>query len=178
LYVFFSNLSRKEHPMTGKEAIKSALTSTQDMLAWYISDLSDTDLIQRPAPGANHIAWQLGHLIGAESYLIRQGVSDAAYPELPAGFVERHAKETAAVDPPTGYATKAQYLDLYNKARAATLAALDRLTDADLDKPTQGNMAKFAPRVGDLFLLVANHTMMHAGQFTVLRRKLGKPVLF
>jgi hypothetical protein len=39
-------------------------------------------------------------------------------------------------------------------------------------------MAKFAPRLGDLFQLVANHTLMHAGQFSVVRRKLGKPVLF
>ena len=39
-------------------------------------------------------------------------------------------------------------------------------------------MAKFAPTVGAMLLLNANHTMMHAGQFTVVRRKLGKPVLF
>jgi len=29
-----------------------------------------------------------------------------------------------------------------------------------------------------LLVLTANHTLMHGGQFTVLRRKLGKPVLF
>jgi hypothetical protein len=29
-----------------------------------------------------------------------------------------------------------------------------------------------------LFLLLAHHDLMHAGQFTVVRRKLGKPVLF
>jgi hypothetical protein len=39
-------------------------------------------------------------------------------------------------------------------------------------------MAKFAPTVMALFLLTANHQMMHAGQFSVVRRKLGKPVLF
>ena len=49
---------------------------------------------------------------------------------------------------------------------------------ADLDKPTPGEMAKYAPTVGALFLLTSNHVMMHAGQFTVVRRKLGKPVLF
>ena len=39
-------------------------------------------------------------------------------------------------------------------------------------------MAGFAPKLGDFFLLIANHTMMHVGQFTTARRKLGKPVLF
>ena len=52
------------------------------------------------------------------------------------------------------------------------------LSDTDLDKPTAGSMAGFAPTWGHLFVLVANHTLMHAGQFTVVRRKLGKPVLF
>jgi hypothetical protein len=82
------------------------------------------------------------------------------------------------MDPPKGFATKAEYLSRFNKAREATLAILAKMSDADLDKPTQGNMAQFAPTLGALFLLEANHTMMHVGQFTVVRRKLGKPVLF
>ena len=67
---------------------------------------------------------------------------------------------------------------LFDKVRSATSAALAKLSDADLDRPTTGQMAGFAPRLGDFFMLVANHTMMHAGQFSVVRRKLGKPVLF
>ena len=43
---------------------------------------------------------------------------------------------------------------------------------------TTGQMAKFAPKLGNLFLLQANHALMHGGQFSVVRRKLGKPVLF
>ena len=62
--------------------------------------------------------------------------------------------------------------------RAATLAAVDNLSDADLDRASTGMMAKFAPTLADLLILVSNHTLMHAGQFTVVRRKLGKPVLF
>ena len=62
--------------------------------------------------------------------------------------------------------------------RKATIAALSKLSDADLDRPTTGPMAQFAPTLGQLFLAASNHTLMHAGQFTVVRRKLGKPVLF
>ena len=40
--------------------------------------------------------------------------------------------------------------------------------------PTTGNIAQFAPTHGALVLLVSNHTLMHSGQFTVVRRKLGK----
>lgn len=164
--------------MHGKDALKTVLTSTQGLLGMYLSDLSDADLLVRPVAGANHIAWQLGHLIHSEHHLVKLHVPGAVFPELPAGFAEQHNKETAAVEPPSGYRTKSEYLTLFNQARAATLASLDRLADADLDKPTSGLLSQRAPTVAAMLVLVSNHTLMHAGQFTVIRRKLGKPVLF
>jgi hypothetical protein len=163
--------------MNAKEAIRTALTSSQNLLNMYLSDLSDADLLVRPVPAANHIAWQLGHLIVAEGGMGKV-VPGARYPELPAGFAERHSNETAHAEPPRGFATKAEYLDLFGKQRAATLDALERLRDGDLDRPTEGSMSKWAPTVGALLVLTCNHTLMHAGQFTVVRRKLGKPILF
>jgi hypothetical protein len=164
--------------MNAKDVIKTSLTSTRDLLGSYVGDLSDADLLVRPVPGANHIAWQLGHLIHAEGYLLGPELPGVAYPELPAGFSGQHGKENAAMDPPKGFKTKAEYLDLFNRCRAATLAAVDKLSDADFDKPNKGPMKQFAPTLGKLLLLQSNHVLMHAGQFTVVRRKLGKPVLF
>jgi hypothetical protein len=164
--------------MNAREAITTALKSTQNLLTMYVSDLSDQDLLVRPVPGANHIAWQMGHLISAEGHLLADYLPRDTYPELPAGFTQQHEKPTAATEPPRGFGTKQQYVDLFNKVRAATVAAVGKLSDADLDKPTTGSMAAFAPTVGALALLQSNHTLMHAGQFTVVRRKLGKPVLF
>jgi hypothetical protein len=163
--------------MNAKEVLSSALRSTQNMLSWYLSDLSDADLLVRPVPAANHIAWQLGHLIQSEAGIAGQ-IDGARYPELPAGFAEQYTKATASEDSPRKFLTKAEYLDLFNRTRSATLALVDRLSENDLSKPTAGNMAKFAPTFADLLLLISSHTLMHAGQFTVVRRKLGKPVLF
>jgi hypothetical protein len=162
--------------MKSTEAIATAFKGTSKILNWYLSDLSDADILVRPVPNANHIAWQLGHVISGEPHLVNMGIPDAKYPELPAGFDEKYTKETASSD--SGFLTKGQYLDLFHKVREATLAVVARLSDADLDKPVTGRMAEFAPTVGALLMLTANHTMMHAGQFTVVRRKLGKPVLF
>ena len=163
--------------MNAKDAIRTALTSTQKTLAWYISDLSDADLLTRPVPTANHIAWQLGHLINSERMLLGQ-LPGAAYPELPAGWGDQHSKAAASMDPPKGFATKTEYLAQFNKMRDTTLTTLAKMSDADLDKPTTGQMAQFAPTLGALLLLQSNHTLMHTGQFTVVRRKLGKPILF
>jgi uncharacterized damage-inducible protein DinB len=161
--------------MRATDTIKLALNSTMHLLDMYVSDLSDADLLVRPVPNANHIAWQLGHMIVGESFLVKSELPDAVYPDLPAGFAEKYTKETATQD--TGFLGKAEYLELYKKMRAATLATLAKLSDADLDRPCTGRMAQFAPKLADLLLLVGNHTTMHAGQFTVVRRKLGKPVL-
>lgn len=162
--------------MTGIEAVRTALQGTQHVLGMYLSDLSDADLLLRPVPGANHTAWQLGHLIFAEQYLL--GILPGAkYPPLPAGFAELHAKEGAGKDADAGFLTKAQYVELFNQMRSTTLAILDRMTDADLDLPNTGPLAKFAPTLGALILLQSNHTLMHGGQITVVRRKLGKPVM-
>ena len=163
--------------MDAKGAIRTALDSTQKILEMFVGDLSDADLLVRPVPGANTIAWQLGHLIASEARLAGN-VPGARPAELPAGFAEKHTPQTATAEPPAGFPTKAEYLSQMRKVREATLAALAQVSDADLDKPISGPVAAIAPTVGALFVLIGNHTMMHAGQFSVVRRKLGKPVLF
>lgn len=163
--------------MNGIAAIKNALESTRHLMHLYVSDLSDADLLVRPVPGANHAAWQLGNVIGGDRFLVASQLPDAAYPDLPEGFMEKHGPSGAKDDGPDGFLTKAEYLDLLDKTRAATIAALEKLTDADLDRPSTEDMAKYAPTLGAVFIGVANHTMMHGGQFSVIRRVLGKPVL-
>src|SRR5262245_4445853 len=103
--------------MKAKDAVKIALTSTQNLLPMYLSDLSDADLLVRPVPNANHIAWQLGHLINSEKYLVTEEIPSAVFPELPAKLVEKDKKETSRDD--TGFCTKAEYLDLFGKVRNA-----------------------------------------------------------
>src|SRR6476646_9300915 len=84
--------------MNGKDAIKTALRSTAHLLNWFLSDLSDADLLVRSVPGSNHVAWQLGHLIAVESSAIGKNIPGASLPELPPGFREKYTKETAASD--------------------------------------------------------------------------------
>jgi hypothetical protein len=163
--------------MNASDAISGALQGSQEIVSFFLSDFSDADLLVRPVPGANHIAWHLGHLIETEAGLA--GCDPAfTYPPLPAGFDKQYTKETAMVDPPKGFATKAEYLKLFNEIRSATIAAVKKLPPEAFDKPTEGSMASWAPNLGALLLLTSNHTLMHAGQFSVVRRKLGKPVLF
>ena len=164
--------------MNGIDVLKSSLSGSRKMIEWVISDLSDADLLVRPVPEANHLAWQLGHLIVAEKHLVLEQLPSATFPELPAGFAESYTKETSQSDDPGKFHSKAQYLELLGKMREATLSELAKLSDADLDRPTLGNMAAFCPTLGAIFGMVSDHITMHMGQASVVRRKLGKPVLF
>lgn len=153
------------------------LAMTKQIINSLIADLSDADLLARPVEGANHIAWQIGHLIVVEPRLGGQ-LPGAKYPELPAGFADKHDRQPTAQNATSGFGTKAQYVELFNKTREATLAALAKLTDADLDQPSKGPPGLNITNLGSVLALIATHTMMHGGQFSVIRRKIGKPVLF
>ena len=42
------------------------------------------------------------------------------------------------------------------------------MTDADLDRPSHEKMKFAGPTLGHVLMFVALHTIMHAGQFTVI----------
>ena len=56
--------------MDVRAAITAALSQSDIVVNVYLEDLKPDELLVRPAPKANHIAWQLGHLIASERYLV------------------------------------------------------------------------------------------------------------
>ncbi|MGL4549562.1 MAG: DinB family protein, partial [Gemmataceae bacterium] len=141
--------------MNSIAAVRTALKASHHLLTWFVGDLSDADLLVRPVPGANHIAWQMGHLILTERGMGGE-LPGSAYPELPAGFADQHGKGTAMADPPAGFASRAEYVEVFTAVRNATIAGRERLSEADLDRPASERLAKFAPTLGALLLLVSN----------------------
>jgi uncharacterized damage-inducible protein DinB len=162
--------------MNTKEAIRATMGMSSTVITKYVEDLSDADLMKRPGPGCNHLAWQLGHLISSEAQLLAMAVPGTTV-ELPAGFAEKHSKEKTGEDNPANFYTKQQYLDEFEKVHAATYSVIDKLSDADLDQPSPENFRSMFPTVGHVVILIATHGLMHAGQFVPVRRALGKPVV-
>jgi DinB family protein len=162
--------------MNAKDAFKISMDMSDYVLKTYVSDLTDAELLTHAVKGANHLAWQLGHLISSEQQLLN-GVCPGAAADLPAGFADQHNKETIGIDDPKKFLAKSRYIELYDQQRSATKAALDKLSESDFDKPGPDQFKDFAPTVGAVFNLIASHPMMHVGQFATARRALGKPVL-
>ncbi len=163
--------------MNTQQALKATILSGQQISEGYLNDLSDADLLVRPVPGTNHIAWQLGHLIAAEHQMV-EAVKPGSMPKLPEGFAEKHSKKTAGSDAASDFLSKAEYLELMKQQRAGTLAALATFSDEALDQPAPPPMDKFVKSVGHLFNMQGTHWLMHVGQWAVVRRKLGRPPLF
>lgn len=142
----------------------------------YVQDLTDADLLVRSVPSANHIAWQLGHMIGATRGMLTAIGREA--PALPAGFEAAYSKDTAASDDPAKFATKDQYFAFLDQMKTASLAAVEATPESDLDRPGPESMREYCPTIGSVLMLLGSHLLMHAGQFVPIRRKLGKPPLF
>ena len=143
----------------------------------FLQDLSDDELFVRPASGMNHIAWQLGHLLCSENSHINL-VTASQMPPLPAGFAEQHAHRTTGIDDPGSFRTKNEYLALIGEQRSATLQLLTGLSDTELQEPSPASIGYLGPTVACVFSGTATHWMMHAGQWSVVRRKLGRQPLF
>jgi hypothetical protein len=162
--------------MNAKQVLRQLVESCDFLVRAYVGDLSDADLLVRSVPGTNHIAWQLGHMIGGTAKMLREMGHKG--PVLPAGFAEGYTKDTAGIDDPSRFATKEQYLALLDQAKAAILAAIDATPDAALDQPGPETMREYAPTVMSALMLQGTHWLMHAGQFVPIRRKLGRPAMF
>lgn len=163
--------------MNAHGAIRAALASAEMISLGYLNDLSDDDLLVRPVPGANHIAWQLGHLIAAENGMIEE-TRPGSMPALPADFRDKHNSDTAGSDDRRAFLSKDEYLRLYRQQREATLKTLDTLSEADFDRPAPERFRQYVDTVGSMFGMQASHWLMHAGQWAVIRRKLGRKPLF
>jgi hypothetical protein len=162
--------------MNAKDAMLQTYQMSKTILDSYLGDLTDADLLVRPVAGQNHIAWQLGHLISSERHMIEK-LKPGSSPPLPAGFDEAHNRDSATIDDPKKFHSKAEYLKLMQAQRDATIKVLQGMSDAELDAPNPGaGPVRMLPTVGSVLNLVGNHVMMHVGQFVSVRRKLNKPV--
>jgi hypothetical protein len=160
--------------MNARQAVKLSIDSGDFVSLAYLEDLTDKEFLHRPCPGANHINWQVGHLIVSEHQMTEK-VAPGSMPALPAGFAEKYTKETSASDDPNTFCKKDELLRVHKEQRAGTLKALEKMSDEQLDGPSGFD---FVPSVGGLFSMQGSHWLMHAGQWAVIRRQLGRKPLF
>lgn len=161
--------------MNANDILKYNIKLCHSVTKMYLEDVSEEEMFVRAVDGSNHLAWQLGHLIGSDAQMLAMVGGNP--PALPDGFAEAHGKETINDDDRSHFKTKAEYLDLMNQLNEAAIAFIDGLTEEDFAKPGPEEMRAYMPTVGTVLLMLGSHEMMHTGQFAAIRRKLGKPIV-
>ena len=162
--------------MNSRDAIKNSIQTADMVCGAYLEDLNDENLMQRPHPDCNHVNWQIGHLISSD-FNMANGCIPGLLPELPAGFAEKYTKETTGNDDPAAFCGKEELMSINQAQRAAVLAKLDELSESDLAQPAPEEMRSYAPTVGAALNMLGGHWMMHAGQWVIVRRNLGREIV-
>jgi len=152
-------------------AIKNSLATAEMVGMAYLEDLGNAELMMRPPPECTHLNWQIGHLIAAENQMMSQ--ISGSMPALPDGFADKYAKETAANNDASAFASKEELMATYKTQREGTMAVLEQITAEELDQETG---VDYAPTKGALLMMQGAHWMMHCGQWVAVRRMTGKPV--
>jgi hypothetical protein len=98
------------------------------------------------------IAWQLGHLIASGGNRFLPNIRGFG------GGIARRLRREAHQErpPPTSQETSSRRRSIseaFEKVRGAMLAAVEKMSDADFDRPNNGPMKDFAPTMGTLLLL-------------------------
>jgi hypothetical protein len=161
--------------MIDKSTLLIVYAQQADLVQAHVSDFTDADMLVRPVENANHAAWQLGHLATSTTALVNMAMP-GALPELPADFVERHGTAGARLN--GGFGSKDDLINRFCDVNDAMIDWLKKLTPEDAARSTPAKMKGFADTIGHLAQMHPVHVMMHLGQIQVIRRKLGKPVLF
>lgn len=153
--------------------LASALEGSTGLLKMTLADMSEAELRERPAENANTPNWQIGHVMNAQAFLLTECGAPAF--TFPAGFQEAYGGKG-----PTGAAGlgKQELLELFDRVNGAGAAWVRTLSAEQLAAPTPEKYRGFAPTVAAMVNMMPMHVAMHLGQIQVLRRKLGKPVLF
>lgn len=163
--------------MKATEFAKLAMDNGHGWVMGLLADMKDSATTQPTAAGGNHPLWVLGHLVYSESQLLDVFVlgRENRFPELAALFSGGTDPSSNAAD----YPSMDELFAKFETIRAASVAHLESLSDADLDAKSHGpeEMGPFFGTVGACFAAIANHQMFHGGQVADARRAAGRPVL-
>jgi len=127
-----------------------------------------------PAGCPTHIAWQVGHITVAQAIHVLGTV--AGQPDispLPATWIERFGKGSAAVADPTVYPPANEIMAGMDAVFAQAMTTLKNLPAHVLDEPATHATGMIHNKL-DLLYWVSRHEMLHTGQIGLLRRLLGE----
>ncbi len=141
-----------------------------------ISDADDSDWFRQPFPDANHIAWQVGHIIVAEYGLTLEALRGRRREDsewFPKPYRRLFGRTSKPESDAEAYPSPAELKQVLGRVHEHVVAELRTVEDGLLDEPPEWNHP-LCPTKLEALHFCARHEMVHAGQIGMLRRMLGK----
>ena len=161
---------------TPKSASLDALRFAHAFTASIVKDWPADKWTAQPSGLANHAVWSLGHLaVSMPFFASVAGVTISPLPESYGPLFSAGTKPTAAA---TDYPPAAEVVAAFTQATADFIAAIEKLTDADLAQPSPKADGFFAITKLDAVARASWHEGWHTGQLVLVRKALGLPPLF
>jgi hypothetical protein len=156
------------------DRIATARTWTRNLL----SDIEESRWFESPAPGVQHVAWQVGHLAASQVVLIHSRCFARKQTDvLGEPFVKQFGRGSAPVPDATAYPPIAEIRRVFDAIHVEGIQLIRTLSDADLQQPTHGDPHPMFVTKGQCIGMVAMHESFHAGQIALTRRIFGKSAL-
>jgi len=156
---------------TPTDATVYALAGSKKYLHRLVAGLKPEDFEFQPVPGANCIAWILGHLTLTERRQLRW-LGIETLPALPEGFEERFATTRTKASVQSGFGDPQELIAAFDAHRDLLIASLPDVDPAILATPVEPLRPMFNS-LAEATLFMALHTMLHLGQISTIRRARG-----
>jgi len=159
-----------------KARARTHLDFTRSWTLNYLEGIPEDKYTFQPWPGANHVLWTLGHIAASDEFGIVALKGSTDFSMGP--YAQQFGMGSTPVDDPSKYPPMKQVREYLDSQRRELLTLLDKVSEAELLLPTEGDLAQFAPDLAGIPFSLAWHEGMHAGQMVAIRKALGlKPVM-
>ena len=163
--------------MTAVDFIKMSLEMSNGWIMGLAADIKDEPLVKPTPNGGNHALWCVGHLVFSEGSMVSGLIKGEPNPV--ADWESLFGMGSTPGDDVSAYPSYEEVLGKFEEIRGGTMALLETLTDADLDKPShaEGEMKNWFGTIGQCFASIPVHVGFHGGQIADCRRAAGRDVL-
>ncbi|NOY43435.1 MAG: DinB family protein [Planctomycetes bacterium] len=163
--------------MKATDYIKTEMGMSMAWVSGLMADIADVPLTAPTPNGGNHPWWTIGHLVYSESNILRCYVLGEENPLVEWKDIFGIGSQPSADG--AGYPPMSELLEKFESVRAETLAYVDSITDADLDKASHApeESAEYFGTIGKCLAILTTHLAFHGGQIADARRAAGRGIL-
>lgn len=156
------------------ERLQTARKWTCNLLA----DIEEARWFDPPAPGAGHVAWQVGHLAASQVVLVHVRCFDRVYTDhLSATLRDAFGRGSKPVADRSAYPPISDIRAIFDRIHREAIDLVSGMSAAELDSATTGDPHPMFSTKGQAIGMAAMHESFHAGQIALIRRLAGKPPL-